>query len=103
MKNLKIHWDYSECPQFKPPFIPKIIIVYRYDVNITKEKGDQLLDTKEYSYGAGDIDNFNVNLIYPGLGVYTVWFSFEYKIFGSDEWFLYKTEKDRIEKCMKWN
>lgn len=103
MKNLKIHWDYSECTQFKPPIIASVIIPYRYDVHITKENGDKLIDSKEFKYGAGDFDKFNVNIIYPGLGVYIVWFSFEYNIFGSNKWFLYKTEKDSIEKCMKYN
>jgi len=103
MKNLKIHWDYSECLKFKQPIIASVLVTYRYDVTITKDNGDKLIDTKEFKYGAGDIDKFNANIIYPKLGIYTVWFSFEYNIFGSDEWFLYKTEKDRIEKCMKWD
>ncbi|NMM47701.1 hypothetical protein [Marinigracilibium pacificum] len=103
MKNLKIHWDYQECPQLEEPSVGAPLVEYRYTVSITKEKGEQIIDTKEFKYGAGDVDKFLVDIIYPGLGVYTIWFSFEYTVFGSNNWYLYKTHSDSINKCVNWN
>ncbi|MBV1922720.1 MAG: hypothetical protein KUG68_01695, partial [Flavobacteriaceae bacterium] len=103
MKNLKIHWDYKACTQFKDPIIANVIAEYRYRVSISEENGTKIIDTKDYKYGAGDIDKFLVDIKYSELGIYNVWFTFEYNIFGSEEWFLYNTDKDTIEKCAKFN
>jgi nitrogen fixation/metabolism regulation signal transduction histidine kinase len=99
MKNLKIFWNYSECSQIEIAEDGSPIVTFRYKVNVTKENGSKLIDNKEFKYGAGDIDKFLVKIYYPALGIYEVWFSFEYKIFGSNQWLVYKTVKDKIEKC----
>ena len=98
MKNFTIHWDYMECLQFNDPVMAHVIAEYRYEVSITKENGFKLIDTEVFKYGAGDIDKFLVEINYPELGVYTVWFSFDYNIFGTEDWILYQTENDIIEK-----
>ena len=101
MKNLKMHWDYEECTSFDPIIMASLLAEFRYSVSITKELGSELIDAKEFSYGAGDIDKFLIAIDYPGLGVYSVWITFEYNIFGTDDWFLYETDKSVIKECEK--
>jgi hypothetical protein len=99
VKNLTIFWEYKECPAYREPTVGAPLVKYRYDVKISKSNDSKLIESKEFKYGKGDVDQFNVNIIYPGLGIYTVWFTFDYEIFGTDKWFKYKTEKGTREIC----
>ncbi|MBU2938684.1 hypothetical protein KO494_03930 [Lacinutrix sp. C3R15] len=101
IKNLKVIWDYSECLSFKQPIAALVVVEYNYKIDLTKSKGEKIIDKREFKYSKGEIEKFNIDIKYPDTGVYTIWVGFEYKIFGNDSWQDYKSQKDIIEKCSK--
>ena len=101
IKDLAIHWEYVECSHFAPHKSGATFMKYKYEVSLTKENDFKIIDDTEFKYANGELDEFDVDIHYPGLGVYTVWFSFEYNVFGSDEWYTYETDKEIMERCEK--
>lgn len=102
VSELTIHWSYRKCPRFREPTVGAPLVEYRYEVALTTSDGSQRLDSKEFKYGAGDVDKFLIGLSYPDHGVYTVWLSFQYRELGEDGVNRYETEKDEREVCVKW-
>ena len=102
IKNLKVIWDYEECPSFKAPIIAHVIQEYKYELALTKQKGEKIIDRRQFKYSKGDVEKFNINIEYPDTGVYSIWISFKYQIFGSSNWQDFKSQKDVVEKCAKY-
>jgi len=102
VKNLTIFWEYEECPFYKEPLAGAYMVPYRYHVEISKSNDSKIIEPNEFKYGKGDIDKFNVAIEYPGLGIYRIWFTFDYKIFGTKEWFRYETGEGIREICEKF-
>ena len=102
MSDLTLHWDYSECPEFREPSVGAPLIEYRYEVDVTKSRDSKILDTREFKYGPGDVDAFYVGINYPSLGVYHIWVEFKYSEFGSTTLGIYQTRKASIGLCEKW-
>lgn len=100
--NLSFHWDYRECPSYDEPSVGAPLVEYRYKVDLTTRKGSKLLDTRDFKYGAGDVDKFLVELTYPDSGVYKLWFTFNYKILGNDQVQTYETKHVERWVCERY-
>jgi hypothetical protein len=94
--------DYMSCSPYEEPRVGAPMVTYRYEVELTKQRDSKLLDNRQFKYGAGDVDEFRIDLDYPGYGVYKVWLTFNYKEFGSNEIHTFQTEKLVQRVCEKW-
>lgn len=101
VSDLTLQWDYSECSQFQEPRVGAPLITYSYTAEITKSRDSKLLDNRQFKYAPGEVDDFNVKIKYPGLGIYQVWLEFKYKWLGEKEFKLFQTEKRSTEFCEK--
>ncbi|MHC1698584.1 MAG: hypothetical protein AB9919_11100 [Geobacteraceae bacterium] len=101
VSELTLHWDYRECPKYREPGVGLPLVTYRYKVDLTKSKGSKLLDSREFKYGAGDVDKFLVDLKFPDYGVYAVWLTFNYKKLGEETSYRYETQHIERELCEK--
>lgn len=101
VKNLTIHWAYQECSLYTEERQGGLITEFRYLAKFSKHKNAELLESKELKYGKGDIDKFNIKIDYLDLGKYSVWFTFDYKIFGTKNWNEYGDTLGDIEVCQK--
>lgn len=102
IKDLKVLWNYKKCTSFKDPISAAVMMVYNYKIELTKSKGEKIIDYKKFIYKNGEAEEFNIDIRYPnGKGIYNIGIGFEYKIIGSDTWYDYKTQKEFIEKCNK--
>ncbi len=99
VSNMTLYWDYRECPTLMEPITGVPIVTYRYEVDLTKSQGSRLLDSREFKYGAGDVDQFQVDLNFPGKGVYTIWMDFAYRKLGDETTFRYESQRVEQEIC----
>lgn len=99
VSDITLHWDYSKCPRLEEPLVGLPLIEYRYTVNVTQNRGSKLLDKRTFKYALGDVDDFYVDINYPGKGVYQIWFEFKYSSFGSSNLKIYQTQKELISLC----
>jgi len=100
ISELTLHWDYEECSGYQEPMFGAPIVIYRYDVDLTKSNGSKVLDEREFKYGPGDVDKFMVNLNFPDRGVYETWITFKYKKIGEPLHFFESTHEKKAV-CVK--
>ena len=101
---LTVHWNYSECPTIKvrQPNIGARVVPYKYYVSLTKSSGQQLLDKSTFEYPKGETDIFEIDLQYPGFGIYEVWTTFNHKELGENVSQYYTSEKSTVSRCVKY-
>ncbi|MBD2594074.1 hypothetical protein H6G74_06985 [Nostoc spongiaeforme FACHB-130] len=101
VSDVTLQWDFSKCPRLEEPLTGLPLIEYRYTVNVTQNRGSKLLDRRTFKYASGDVDDFYVDIIYPGNGVYQIWLEFKYASFGSSDIKIYQTQKESISLCYR--
>lgn len=101
LKDLTIHWKHESCPSLTEPLPGVCLVKYRYSITISAGNGSAKIDSSVFKYGKGDVDQFNIDIGYSDYGIYTVWFTFDYKIFGGPGWNHYETNTCIRENCEK--
>ncbi len=102
VRDLALHWKYSQCRTFRKPTFEAQLVTYRYEADLTTSDGSKVLDTNEFKYSQGEVDKFLVDLRYPDYGVYTVWFTFDYTRLGENAAHTFTTDQDVREVCEKF-
>lgn len=101
LKNLTIHWKHEPCPSLTEPLEGVCLVKYRYSITISPGSGSAKIDSSVFKYGKGDVDQFNIDIRYSDSGIYTVWFTFDYKILGGTNWNHYETSTCIRKNCEK--
>jgi hypothetical protein len=96
------HWTYQECPKLIPPRAGAMMQEYRYTVKLSKTDDSKLLDSRAFKYSSGEADDFIIDLKFPGNGVYTTWFSVQYKHLGNSREQTYNTKQAQMRLCYRY-
>src|SRR5882672_4874091 len=91
VSDLSFHWKYRKFPIYEEPLPGAPLVTYRYDVNLTTRGGSQILDSRIFKYGPGEVDQFKIDLHFPDYGIYAVWVSFNYRELNKAEAASYET------------
>ncbi len=100
---LTINWDYIECPQLtnELEFGALTMQEFEYRASLTQKSGSKVLDDQEFKYPPNDVDKFSIFINHSKNGIYTVWFDFDYYLFGNEDTKNKKTEERVISYCNK--
>ncbi|NEO54836.1 MAG: hypothetical protein F6K54_18165 [Okeania sp. SIO3B5] len=103
VERLTINWDYLECPQLtnKPETSAMMMKEFEYRASLTQKSDSKVLDDQEFKYPPDDVDKFSIKINHSENGVYTVWFDFDYYLFGNEDTKNKKTENKVISSCNK--
>ena len=58
------------------------MLTYKYEVGLTASDGSKVFEERDFQYGPGKVEFFEMALRYPVEGVYTTWLSFQYRVPG---------------------
>ncbi|NET76010.1 MULTISPECIES: DUF2905 domain-containing protein [Okeania] len=103
VERLTLNWDYSKCPQFTnvPDLSADVMKESEYTASLTQKSDSKVLDDREFKYPPNDVDKFSIFINHSKNGVYTVWFDFDYYLFGNEDTKNKKTENKVISYCNK--
>ncbi|NEP91103.1 MAG: DUF2905 domain-containing protein [Okeania sp. SIO2C2] len=103
VERLTLNWDYSKCPQFTnvPDVSGSIMGEFKYSASLTQKSDSKVLDDREFKYPPNDVDKFSIFINHSKNGVYTVWFDFDYYLFGNEDTKNKKTKNQVISYCNK--
>jgi hypothetical protein len=100
VSQLTLNWIYTKCPQSEPPLMGAPMVEYRYNVDVTASDGSKEFETRDFTYGPGEIERFLIDINYPEKGVYTTWLSFDYRIPGTPGVSNFIGPKDTLSVCV---
>lgn len=86
VSDLTLHWHYEVCPFLREATAGAMVIPHRYSIDITASDGQAIIDTNEFKYSAGDVDQFLVQVNIPiTKGIYSVAVVFDVTQLNSGE------------------
>lgn len=104
VSDLKLHWSFEKCTALEPASpddkesadSPK---EFRYAVNVNDRSDSKLLDPRTFSYAAGEIDEFYIDIDFIGDGIHHYWLEFKYGKPGEKTLKNYKTPENLVKEC----
>jgi hypothetical protein len=104
VSDLKLHWAFEKCPALEPASpndkesgdSPK---EFRYAVNVNARSDSKLLDPRTFSYAAGEIDEYYIDIDFTGNGIHHYWLEFKYGQPGGKTLKNYKTPENLVKEC----